>query len=296
MKKEITERAECKINLFLEVGNKLPNGYHEMDMVMSSLSLCDSLKIKKTNSGGISVKCNVPLPNQEDTIIYRCAESFFDSLNIKDKDTEIELSSQIPFMSGLGGGSADGAAVLRGLCKLYDIEQDFDFLSKIGAKIGADIPFCLYNGLCKVGGFGEKLFPIETKNPLSFAVVLAKPKDFSISTGTAFSEIDQKADRKLKQSREIISAIKGGNLKEIASLCYNGFYEAGKENYMPCKTLLDAIFSLGSLGGAMTGSGSAVFGVFENLSMAKEAVSELQKSKTLPDTDFFAAENTEAVF
>ena len=292
MKKEIFEDAQCKINLFLELGDRLPNGLHNMDMVMQSLSLCDSIKIKKTTSGGITIKNGEFLPPAEDTIIFKCADSFFEFFGIKDRSVEIELQSNIPFMSGLGGGSADGAAVLRGLAKLYGIGENFPQLSEIGSKIGADIPFCLRGGLCQVGGFGEKILPISLEKPLSFGAVLVKPRDFSICTKDAFNEIDKKGFREKKSSKEILSAIKRGELKEVASLCYNGFFESGREKYSPCKKVLEGLLSFGSLGGAMTGSGSAVFGIFETKKDAENAAAQLKKERALPLSDIFVAETT----
>ena len=289
---EYIENANCKINLFLEIGKRLKNGYHTMDMVMQSLSLSDEISLKKAKNGGITISSSVPFPNQEETIAYRCAKGFFDFYNIKDRSVNITLSSKIPFMSGLGGGSADGGAVLRGLAKLYGVPLSLEELSLIGKKIGADIPFCLRGGLCKVGGFGEKLEPLSEENALSYGVLLAKPLEFSVSTGLAFSALDEKADREPRSSEEIISAIKKKDLKNMARLCYNGFFEHGKENYSPSSKLIDAIKKTSALGSAMTGSGSAVFGIYPSKAHAQLAIKELETLSYLPKSLYFSAQTT----
>ncbi|MDY4047436.1 4-(cytidine 5'-diphospho)-2-C-methyl-D-erythritol kinase, partial [Negativibacillus massiliensis] len=214
--KQITIDAPCKINLSLDIVRRLENGYHEMDMVMQSVSLYDTLTLSlQKGSGQIRMTCslenkNASLACDDSNIVIRCAKAFLNAnnLNLSGQDLVIHLIKRIPMMAGLGGGSADGAAVLSALNRLFETHLSCEQLEQIGVKIGADIPFCLRGGTLRARGIGELFSPLPAMPDCS--IVIIKP-DFGISTKNAFSRCDS-APYRHADVEKMIAALSSGNL------------------------------------------------------------------------------------
>lgn len=189
--------APSKVNLSLDIVGKLPNGYHEMDMVMQTVSLCDTIFLQlQSGSGQIQMSCRFEPDNGnalscgEDNIAVRCARAFFreSGCPLQGHDLSIQLVKRIPMMAGLGGGSADGAAVLSGLNLLTGANLPLEALEKIALPCGADIPFCLRGARCAPEGLGSS-FPrcrrCQTAPSLSSSPALASAPVRPLPAATA---------------------------------------------------------------------------------------------------------------
>ena len=272
---EILEKAYAKLNLSLDVVGRLPNGYHEMYMVMQSISLCDDVFISVTEGNGeISITTNRDyLPNDRRNIAYKAASVFMEKKNITGYDIAIRLEKRIPVCAGMGGGSTDGAAVLRGLNTLFNSHCTLAELQKMGALLGSDVPFSVAGGTAVATGTGTE---IEGIPPLSdCAIVVCKP-EFSVSTPELFSKIDGVKILVRPDTKGVISAIVNGDVRGMAMRMHNVFEEVlqtGRDTVNAAKGIL---YDNGALGACMTGTGSAVFGVFDEEKKAQSAVSALK--------------------
>jgi 4-diphosphocytidyl-2-C-methyl-D-erythritol kinase len=282
--KRITLDAPCKINLSLDIVGRLENGYHQMDMVMQTVSLYDTLTLSLLPSEGaadIRMTCtleNAPeqtLACDESNIAVRCARAFFreSGASLNGQTLAIHLVKRIPMMAGLGGGSADGAAVIAGLNALLDAGLSLERLEQIGLSCGADIPFCLRGGTQRAQGIGEQFTPLPPMPDTP--IVIVKPR-FGISTRDAFSRCDT-LPYPHAQPEQMIAALHRGSVPAVAGALQNVFEAlcSAQESELLRQTrqlLLDA----GALGALLSGSGSAVFGLFDREPDARRCVSALE--------------------
>ncbi len=258
--KKITVEAPCKINLALDIVRRRADGYHEMDMVMQSVGLCDRVTIEKVDLPQISMSCNLKaLPCDDQNIVVRCAKAFFEKTGI-DPSVHIHLSKKIPMMAGLGGGSADGAGVLVGLNRLYDAGLSVEELCKIGFSCGADIPFCIRGKTLRAQGAGEILSELPPFPKEGGFILIAKPT-FSVSTKLAFEGFDRQEHPVHGDVLGMIDALRAGDLQSIAARLSNVFEPfCNPQEISRIKQTMQAHHAMGSL---MSGSGSAVFALFE---------------------------------
>ena len=270
--KNLTIKAPCKINLSLDICGLLPNGYHEMDMVMQSVSLCDTLTLSLAERQGITMKCSdESLACDDSNICVRCAKAFYDYTNIPPQ-VDIYLEKKIPMMAGLGGGSADGAAVLCGLNKLHGTKLSCETLCEIGFRIGADIPFCIKGGTQRAQGAGEILSDVPALAE-SLYVLIAKPK-FPVSTKLAFQGFDEQEHPQRADVGGMISALSSGKLQDISAKLANVFEPFCRPEEIGAikKIMLDH----GAAGALMSGSGSAVFALFASEEAAEKCSATLR--------------------
>ena len=177
-------RAYAKLNLTLKINGKRPDGYHDIDSVMQSISLHDEVDIKTTDSG-INVSCSIP--GIENNTAQKAAELFLNETKIK-SGVNIHIKKNIPLSSGLGGGSADAAATLIGMYKLFNLNLHKEKLLELGAKVGSDVPFCLVGGTARCTGRGEK---VERINPQTGSVFMLIIPKIEVSTKTVYNKYDQ---------------------------------------------------------------------------------------------------------
>lgn len=271
---KLTELAPAKLNLTLEVGEKRSDGYHEVQSVMSCAALYDEVTLESGTSGGISMTCDCPgLPLDDTNLCLRAAKLFFQKTGIPCDGLHIELSKRIPMQSGLGGGSADAAAVLRGLRKLYRPEMMIKDLERMAAELGSDVPFCVRSVTAMVRGRGEQLLKLP-KLPLCWFVI-CKP-EFSFSTAEMYAKLDEKKPVCSIDTLGLIKALEYQDMQEISDRlgnCFEGVLEERSEIFAIKKRLL----ALGARNACMSGSGSAVYGLFTREDEAKAAAAELQK-------------------
>lgn len=278
----LTLQCPCKINLTLQIAGQLPSGYHRMHMVMQAIDLCDTVTLTVGEGQGIHLtSSDADLPADDPhNIACRCAKALLEDAGLQaDASIAIHLQKRIPMQAGLGGGSADGAGVLVGLNQLLQLNYTSERLCQIGACIGADIPFCIHGGTALVTGFGEEVSPIT---PLPDChVVLAKPQK-GVSTAACFSAFDQSsASKQLAVDMAMEQALKENTLSAVSAALYNVLEPyAGLEEIPYLKQILVREGALGSL---MSGSGSAVFGLFDDFEKARSCMQKIQRE------GFFAA-------
>lgn len=269
----ITLRAFAKINLSLDVLGTMENGYHEVKMVMQTVSLFDNVELTKIDDG-ISVECSVRfLPTNSDNLAYRAAEAFFAQTGIKG-GVKIYLKKHIPIGAGLAGGSSNAAAVLKGLNMLYSANLSTKQLCDIGTMLGADVPYCIIGGTRLAEGIGEKLSPLPR---LPFChVVLVKPA-FSISTKWAYANIDACTNLVHPPTDKLIEALKQGDLKGVCKNMGNVLEDVSIAHYPILQNVKQELMDLGAIGAQMSGSGPTVFGIFEDEEKARNAKEILWK-------------------
>lgn len=272
---KLTELAPAKLNLTLEVGEKRSDGYHEVQSVMSCAALYDEVTLESGTSGEISMTCDCPgLPLDDTNLCLRAAKLFFKKTGIPCDGLHIELSKRIPMQSGLGGGSADAAAVLRGLRKLYRPEMMIKDLERMAAELGSDVPFCVRSVTAMVRGRGEQLLKLP-KLPLCWFVI-CKPA-FSFSTAEMYAKLDEKKPALFIDTLGLIKALEYQDMQEISDRlgnCFEGVLEENSEIF----AIKNRLLALGARNACMSGSGSAVYGLFTQEDEAKAAAAELQKA------------------
>jgi 4-diphosphocytidyl-2-C-methyl-D-erythritol kinase len=280
----LTEKAYAKLNISLDVVSRRPDGYHEMRMIMQTVSLCDEVTVSLRHDGTISIRTNLRyLPCDDRNIAVKAAKAFFANTDTASSGADISITKHIPVCAGMGGGSADGAAVLRALNKLTGKPLNRRELESLGNSLGSDIPFCVAGGTSLAEGKGEILTDLT---PLPACIfVIAKPR-FSVSTPELFTKIDLCSVRYHPDTQGVLSSIKTRDLKGICQRMYNVF-----ENVLPPKPddipkIKGILLDCGALGTVMTGTGSAVFGVFDDEEKAKKAQSYLAQQYS----DVFLAE------
>ena len=258
-------KANAKINFSLSVCGKREDGYHLVDTVMHSVSLFDTVYIEKADV--INVACgNLP---QEENIAYKAARLFFEATGIIG-GCEIKIEKQIPLSAGLGGGSADAAAVLLGLNKLYDTNLSYESLCGLAVKLGADVPFFIKGGCMRSEGIGEILTPAV---PLKKGCILLAKADLKPSTAEMYRRLDSR-DTTLADTSAVLSAIEDNDLLALSQKLYNAF-----ETVWPQSKVKEALLKTDAVAVALTGSGPTWFALYDNSDKAKVAKNALIKQK-----------------
>ena len=267
---QLTLGANAKINLTLAVTGKRDDGYHLLQMVMQSVSLCDTVTLTLRNTPGIALTCSAPeIPCDETNIAHRAAELFLRHSGIR-QGVAIHIEKRIPSQAGLGGGSADGAAVLVGLNHLLETGYSEAELCSLGVQIGADVPFCVCGGTRLCEGIGEIMTTLPPMPPAF--LVLCKP-EISVSTKEAYGVIDRGEGKTRPDNSAMEAALAQGDLREIGRQLCNVFESALALPVI--EKIKEAMRSRGALGACMSGSGSAVFGVFAERSAAEDCAAAL---------------------
>lgn len=266
----ITIQAPAKLNLTLDVLGRRPDGYHEMRMVMQSVSLFDTLTLTTQPGSGISLSTNLGfLPVDDKNLAAAAAIQLQKAIGEDWGRLSIQLKKQIPVCAGMAGGSSDAAAVLRGLNELLGLDMPPLRLAEIGAQVGSDIPYCVFGGTALAEGRGEKITPLPPM-PQCW-VVLAKP-GFPISTPELFAQLDKQKIRCHPDTAGMLSALKGGDLSGIARRMFNVFEEAlSPRKRDRVEELKGKLLHHGALGSSMSGTGPTVFGLFEDRAVAQKA-------------------------
>lgn len=258
--KTLRIKAAAKLNLSLDILGIRPDGYHEMDMVMQTINLFDDVELSK--AGTISVFSDGS-PDGPENLAWKAAEAFFRAAK-RSGGARIHLTKRIPAQAGMAGGSADAAAVLIGLNALYDACLSPEALRDAGLSVGADVPYCLIGGTARVRGIGEIVEPMPPF--LSGYLVVAKPA-IGISTAEAFRRFDRAENLRHPDIAALLSVMEKGQLDAL-SLFMENVLEQSEQNET-VETLRQELLKNGALAARMTGSGSAVFGLFSE----KEAAS-----------------------
>ena len=280
------ERVEilghAKINLTLDILGKRPDGFHEVAMVMQTVALADTVTLARSGTEGVQLSIDVPwLKADEKNLAYRAArlmqETFAERIP---GGVAIHLAKRIPMAAGLAGGSADAAAVLRGMNELYGLGASEEELCTLGAQLGSDIPFTLLGGTMLATGRGEVLRRLPDF-PETF-VVLAKPH-ISVSTAWAYGAYDANPATEHPDNAAMIRAIEQGDRKKAASLLNNVLERATIKKYARLTDIKQKMVEAGALASLMSGSGPTLFALAETRAQA-DAVAEAVRAS---DVDVF---------
>ena len=270
----LTVPAYAKLNLTLDVLGKRPDGYHDLRMVMQSITLADELTVTAEPGCGITMRADLAfLPCDGRNLAAAAAQRFLEHTG-RSLAVEIELRKRIPVCAGMGGGSSDAAAVLRALNELAGGGLPPLELAGIGASVGSDVPYCVLGGTALAEGRGEKLTP---RPPLpACALVVCKPP-FPISTPALFGALAGKKLRRRPDTAGLLDALSNGDLRGVAQRMYNVF-----EDVLPPRqgrTVAEVkarLIAGGALGACMSGTGPTVFGLFDDSAAAEETAAELR--------------------
>ena len=266
-------KAYAKVNLMLDILGIKENGYHNLWMIMQSVSLCDTVTVEKNNSGKITITCSAKgIPTDERNIAYKAAKAFFDATQTENCGIHINIEKSIPSEAGLAGGSADGAAVIKALNEIFETKLNDRQLCRIGKKVGADVPFCIMGGTCLAQNIGEVLSPLEDIPHCYF--VLAKPK-MGVSTKEAYSSFDNAGYIKKPHREEMLLTAADGNFDEMLKLAANVFEQVIE---VPERVEIKKIMrESGAKLSLMSGSGPTVYGIFESENQAESCAEKLRK-------------------
>lgn len=270
-------KAYAKINLTLDVTGRREDGYHTLDTVMQSVSVWDEIEIKKINKPGIRLFCNREyLPVDTKNTAFRAAQYFFQHCGITGQGLSISIRKYVPSRAGMGGGSADAAAVLHGLNRMFKTNLPLETLVELGAKVGADVPFCVVGGTCRCRGIGEQVEKVSAFPDCW--LVLCKPPA-GMSTPRAYALIDQFPVSRDQATERMVSLLSGGDLRRIGEGVANRFDETMKLPQV--REIKRVMLAAGAMGSSMTGSGSAVFGIFDSEEAARACMQQLEGSGRL---------------
>ena len=270
------EGAFAKLNLTLDVLGKRPDGYHDIKSVMQAISLRDDIEIDIGTGKPWKLLCDKEdIPTDERNLAWKAAKLFFDTTGKDPQGLEIRITKRIPAEAGLGGGSADAAAVLRALNRHYGAPFSLQALAELGGQIGSDIPFCVLCGTAMAEGRGEMLRPLPNVPDCIF--VVCKP-DFSVSTPALYAKIDEKAIAQRPDHRAMESALLAGDLGAVAQNLCNVFDPIVTEEHLELNYIKSIFNSYGAVGYQMTGSGSAVYCIVENFEYAAVICSMLREN------------------
>lgn len=265
--KSINEKAFAKINISLDVTGKRPDGYHEMLMVMQSVTLCDDVYVELRSGDEITAQSNLRfIPSDDRNLAVKAARVFFKALGKSDVGAFIRIKKSIPVGAGMAGGSSDAAAVLRALNALYGKPYDRQGLEALASGIGSDVAFCISGGTILATGRGEILLPLPSLPDCN--IVVCKP-EFSVSTPELFKKLDSVKLRCHPDSAGICEALIDGDLHKLARRMYNVFEDVPDRRMSSVAAIKNRMLDCGALGSIMTGTGSAVFGIFPDLKTAE---------------------------
>jgi len=278
-------KAPAKINLYLEITGNRPDGYHELVMVLQSINLCDRLDLRLTGSDKIHLHCDHPeVPTDETNLAYKAAKLLQD-LYPDFGGVEITITKNIPIGAGLAGGSSDAAAVLVGIDRLWNLGLTQGELRELSAQLGSDVPFCIGGGTVLAVGRGELLSPLPALENL--ALVICKPRKLGISTVWAYQTFRSQGLLAISShggnSSQMLAAIASrdqSSHRQIARLLYNDLERVVLPAHPQIAQLKQNLAAQECLGVLMSGSGSTVFAVAQNLESADRIAASIDQDDT----------------
>lgn len=272
----IKVKANAKVNLVLDVVRRQPDGYHQVDMIMQTIGLCDYLFMEKIPSG-IELKMenaeeNQLVPLNEDNLIYKTALLIQREYNISE-GVLITLEKNIPVAAGMAGGSTDAAAVFRGMNELFQLNMSLEKMQSLGVKIGADVPYCIMGGTVRAQGIGEKL--VQLPKMMDVIILVAKP-DISVSTKFVYENLHVDQIQKHPDVITAIKALEHENLGELAATMENILENVTIKEYPVITEIKRQMEKSGAVKALMSGSGPTVFGLFTDTKQAEQAYHDVK--------------------
>lgn len=259
---KIKVQAPAKINLSLDILGKRPDGYHDVAMVMQTVSLYDTVtvsdEVSSNETQDVIVTCDVEgIPTDDSNIVCKAAKAFFAYCNIEPVRISVDIEKKIPSQAGLAGGSTDAAAVIMALNLMCDQKLSMDQMCEIGAKVGADVPFCIVGGTKYAKGTGTTMSKVA--NLTKCSILICKP-DVSVSTAQAYALSDSKPSKGFVVTDEVVKMLYRRSIRGVSECLFNEF-----EAVMQLPEISEIKKQMRknkALGACMSGSGSAVFGIF----------------------------------
>lgn len=275
----LQEPAYAKLNLTLDILHKREDGFHEIESIMQQITMCDDVEIDVETGEDWKLECDwEDIPTDSENLAWKAAGVFYREIGKDPQGITIRITKRIPMEAGLGGGSADAAAVLRALNRHEGEPFTIWELSRLSAKIGSDVPFCVLGGTALAKGRGEKLAQLLPMPQCFYCI--AKP-EFSVSTPKLYAAWDEVAEPYHPDNNGMGRALDQQNLMHVAGYLGNGFEPLVSAEHPEIEEIKQIMSDCGALGAAMTGSGSAVFGIFDAFDMAATASMKLmEKYKT----------------
>ena len=263
-------QAFAKLNLTLDILGRREDGYHDLRMVMQSITLADTLTLEENQGEGLRVSANLRfLPTGEKNLAAAAALRFWEALGREPEDLDIRIEKRIPVCAGMAGGSSDAAAVLRALNQRAGDPFSPKELARLGERVGSDVPYCVLGGTALAEGRGEVLTPLA---PLPRCWVVACKPDFPISTPELFAQADRVKLRRRPDTAGLVAALEAGDLGGVARRMYNVFEDVLPARlYTRVAEIKNDLIQCGALGANMSGSGPTAFGLFDRLEAAQEA-------------------------
>lgn len=266
-------KAHAKINIALDVLYKRNDGYHEIRMVIQSLALHDLVNIKESDAN-IKIHCNdSTIPDGSGNIAYKAAKLVLDRFNIG-KGVEIKIEKHIPIAAGLAGGSADAAAVLKGMNRLFSLGLGEKELMELGSRIGADVPFCIMEGTALAEGIGEKITPMP---PLPELGVLLVNPGIRVSTEWVYRRLELEKAGQRPDISAVIRSIEEGSIASMARGMGNVLESVTAKEYAVIEKIKQELVKAGASASLMSGSGPTVFGLFEDTEKIESIATALKR-------------------
>jgi 4-diphosphocytidyl-2-C-methyl-D-erythritol kinase len=270
--KKATIPAPAKINLFLRVLRRRPDGYHEIDTLMTPVALFDTVRLEEARTG-IRVDCpGHPEIRGPDNLAYRAAERYLEKTGTR-RGVKIHIEKRIPLKSGLGGGSSDAAAVLRGMQQITEKHVSAAEMLALAARLGADVPFFLDPGPYRCRGIGEILDPIENLEPF-WAILACAP--FGFSTSEVYARLNLALTKNASDDNEVSPVLAWG-FEQLASRLHNDLQAIGEEIQPVVGRVCDELLRAGAAGASMTGSGPTVFGLCRSKDWAEATLARVEE-------------------
>ena len=277
--KTVTQKAWGKLNLTLDVLGKRPDGYHEMQMIMQSVDLCDDVTVSVTEQGGWVCTCDAgDVPAGLDNLALKAASVFCRHLGVHPEGLFVSIVKRIPMQGGMAGGSADAAAVFHALNEIYGMPLSVEQLMQMAQSLGSDVPYCILGGTALAEGRGELLSRLPDMPKCAY--VLVRPR-FSVSTPALFRQLDENVIPHHPDTNRAVSFLQKGDLPGFCSCMYNVFQPILAEQYPVIDDICRELNLYGSLASCLTGTGSVVFGVFAHRAQAALAAEKLRDRYTV---------------
>ena len=273
----IDEKAYAKLNLSLDVSKPRPDGYHDMRMIMQTVSLCDEIRIELNETHTVLAKSNFRyIPSDDRNLAVKAAKTYLSALGMNNTGAVIHMDKTIPVGAGMAGGSSDAAAVLRGLNRHFGKPMSSEELLALSEKIGSDVPFCVLGGTALAEGRGEILTPL---NPLPDCLMVICKPEFSVSTPELFKALDRIKLRVHPDTVGMMKALETNDLRQLCRRMYNVFEDVPDRRMNVVREIEQELKDAGAEGAIMTGTGSAVFGIFlpETEAAAENVRAKLEK-------------------
>ncbi len=267
----LQKKAYAKINLALDVLAVMPNGYHQVRMIMQTVDIWDELTFAKTESGIVITEDSGELPTDENNLIYKAIKLMQEEFCVSG-GVKVCLQKRIPIAAGMAGGSTDAAAAMKGFNELYGLGASGERLRELGVRIGADVPYCIMGGTALAEGIGEKLTRLP--NAPQCVLLVVKP-DLNVSTKEVYTRLDALKGYEHPDIDGMISSIGAGDLEGITMRLGNVLESVTMGICPAIGKIQGCMRRHGALGSLMSGSGPTVFGIFDNVKKAQQAEREI---------------------